>query len=1252
MSDRPLNPDNDQPPRAAGNPSLPVVYTADQSRPVTPRATDLDDPYSAFPSIPLLFTPYFENAVYGLGIRHVRPYALFVFEAWFNRSTNDYFAIYLDDLVFPVADDLVEDLDFDRHGLAVPEEFVPEGEVLSYGRVRRAASGTESVSVPQLILIKTTRPGGVDTDPGSPWHTGLVMCVEGFDEGATIGVGDVVNGLYCLIDMYENCRQNDVIELSWDGVFVLHAVSPEEAAGMGPIRVFVDKSIIDRGGQLGTLTLRFRVRDVVENFSGEKYQYSKPYFLNAELDPSLLWPPIFLVDGEELVSRQIDFDTQSGSTFEILILTPRQVPTPVPRHQITALLLCTLEDGSVVPVSLGPVIDANLTFTFIEVDPEIIALVVGGSLRVAFVWETADGMLLGQSGSITITVVGTKVLMPAPDVSPIELGLIPVGETITVTIPHYEPHDPSWLETLYITHVPPGGGGALIYSQPQLAGSQGGTYTVSAADMAQFNGRGDIRIYYETNDGAAHILGGNALAIRQSAMLGAQVGERTADMPAPRLQGAIGNNVDPADVPGNDVLVTFTYLGTQAGDKLHWSCIGSGLGGSDNGTIIINSATAGKELPYPVSRDILDKNNNGSLRISYSLERDGPPRVVLRSEILALTVGKGVQLDRPIIVGASISPDELNPLAAVNGTRVIARFRPMLATDAIDIDWLTADGHGSVVKNVAGDPATNEVSVLIDARTIAQGIREGGNSIDVLYRFHRGTFPYESLTVPLRLLPLTGLPTPTIEGISGPILDVSQLSPLARTYIIVWSFIHAAQLIWMTYESGGVVIEETYTANEVTDDGVLNGINPPTPVDKIKLLEEGADLTIRFWVSLAESADKNTAVQFGVRHYIIQALPGVLPHPLINGTTDTGPNVTVDPLPIEHNTTVTVRYTGMSGRDRITLCWYFDDGTCHSVIENGLDGGTKIFNLTADKVLHRSVNSTVCLRYSVVRNGSGEPIPSNVQTVRVNTILPADLPQPRINNIAPGGTLDVNAFSGNGLASLIKWALSKDGQRAWITCRSAGVAPLHVLTADGALVSSAEAANGLANKPVLRSWLTGLANNAQFSVTAEVDFYGRRDKSKVINFSNTTYTIKPEGKLSEDFETANYHDLFYTGVPVQFPALTLLFLRGRGYISRAYPEYHHPYLTNLYVITSQFTELKITLETAARSLKFGIGINSDESARVDYWGDTGYIGSNYYYRANGHWQWVNFTAPTGNITELKITINNGSVNLDNFTFTY
>ncbi|WP_209445921.1 Ig-like domain-containing protein [Pseudomonas paralactis] len=1098
--------------------SFPVACLSRQKESIVAgpqRLENLDHPYSAYPAIPLAHVPY-EVAVYGLGIRHVRPYALYSFENWTSLGLNDYFAIYFDDLIYPAADGLVADDTLVRQSLAIPH--VPEGEVVTYGRVLRAGSSTESTSPQRIILVKTTRPGGADTDPGSPWHTGLVMAVEGFPEGETLRLENVGLGLYCLVDAYENIRKNDVIELSWDGIFVLHTVTVDEADGAGPIRVFVAKSIIEQGGQRGTLTLRFRVRDVVENFSGEKYQYSKPYFLNAELDPNLLNSPIFLVDDEELdpITKQIDFDTQSGSTFELVVLTDRQFPTPSPRYEITVSLLCTRDDGTSETILLGPVPDLNRGFTYIPIDNDIIAQVVGGSLRASFIWTT--DVAAHQSGSITITVVGTKVSMPAPSVSPIELGLIPVGEDITVTVPTYVPHNPGMLEEMSITHVPPGGGGAIILSREQLAGSQGGTYTFTAAEVAPFNGLG-IDIKYTTNDGAAHILGGSALALRQSATLGAQVGERTADMPAPRLQGAIGNNVDPADVPGSDVLVTFTYLGTRDGDKLHWSCVGSGLGGSASGTIDINRATAGKELPYPVSRDILDKNLNGSLRISYSLESAGPPKVVLRSEVLVLTVGKGVQLDRPIIEGASISPDELNPLAALSGARVIVKFRPMLASDFITVDWITADDHGSAAKNVDGDPTTHEVSVLLDARTIAQGIREGGNTIDVKYHFHRGAFEYESLTVPLRLLALTGLPTPIIEDIGGPILDVSQLSPTARTHIPVWSFIHEDQLIWMTYESDSTVIEETYSANEVTDEGVRNGINPPTPVDKIKLLEDGKELVIKFLCNMAEIPDKSTAVLFGVRHYTIQAQPGVLPHPFINGTADTGSSVTVDPLPIEHNTTVTVSYTGMSGQDSITLEWIFADGTHHAVVENGMDGGSVVFNLTADKVLHRSVNSTVCLRYSVERPGVVDPIPSQVQRVKVNSIPVASLPQPRINNIQPGGSLDVNTFAGNGQASLPKWALSVQESRAFMTCTSPGVAPLNVLTVDGELVTSTEAANGLVNKAVLRSWLTGLPDKAQITVTVEVEFSGNTSKENAVEFPPTNYIVKTLRGITMDEST-------------------------------------------------------------------------------------------------------------------------------------
>ena len=105
-----------------------------------------------------------------------------------------------------------------RQNLAIPEERMPEGEVVTYGRVRRAGSGNESTSPPQIILIKTTRPGGTDTDPGSPWHTGLEMEVEGLPEGATLqlgkmsGLGLVLPDLPVRTHPQERC---DRIVLGW-----------------------------------------------------------------------------------------------------------------------------------------------------------------------------------------------------------------------------------------------------------------------------------------------------------------------------------------------------------------------------------------------------------------------------------------------------------------------------------------------------------------------------------------------------------------------------------------------------------------------------------------------------------------------------------------------------------------------------------------------------------------------------------------------------------------------------------------------------------------------------------------------------------------------------------------------------------------------------------------------------------------------------------------------------------------------------
>lgn len=1078
--------------------------------PPASRVEDLDPPYSAFQRINLQLAAYPEVALYGYGIRHVRPYAQFVFERWTSLSFNDYYAFFIEDLVNPKADDIVTETR-EHYDLFIPEEHISDGEFKSYGLVRRAGSGNESTSPVQIILILTTRPGGIDTDPGSPWHTGLELIVEGFPAGSAINPGDIINGLWCLITRYEHIRFNDVIELSWDGIFVFHTVSPDEAAGSGPIRVFVPKYVIDAGGQAGQLTIRFRARNVVFNYSGEKYQYSQAYVLDAELDNSLLPAPRFLLNGDLLDSKLIDFDIHFGADFQILINTTPIFPTPTPRHRITVKILATLLDGSQKEYVLDTVIDNNFGSTFVPLDNSIVKEIVGGSFRVSFTWHTFGGLELGRSGSLTIVVVGTPSDMPAVDVAPIELGLIPSGTDITVKIPPYTPYNSSWLETLVIQYIPPAGGGGITFTQEQLAGPPEGTRHVTAEQLQPFVGLGPITIYYLVDDGVNQVLGASTMTIRKSDELGAQIGDRIADMPPPTLQGVIRNNVNPAHVPGDQVLVTFTYLLTLPGDTLYYSINGSGPGGSASGKIDINSGTAGKLLPYPVSRSILDNNNNGSLRISYSLLRPGTPPQVLRSEVLHVTVGVGVFLDRPVIVGASTLPDKLNPLAVLEGATVIAGINPTLATDRIYFDWLPEDGLGSITEDAPGNAVTHKTSVLIEPRAIARSLRQGGSIVYVRFWFNRGTFPYASETVPLQLLEITGWPTPKIDGVNGTILNLPTLDPNAHTRVAIWHFMFEGQRMWMEYEGtkadGTSWNEHTYTGNEVIPADLIHGVRPPTPVDKLNLLKDGSDLFIRFWVSLLESPDKNTAILFGETHYRVQAQPSVLPHPFIGGAPGNSADETVNPLAIEHNTTVTVKYAGMSDKDDITLSWLFANGTSVEKTLKGVVGGEVVYNLTSDKVLHRSVNSTVQLKYSVVREGVPDPIPSAVQTVVVSPIPAASLAGPLINGKPNGSSVDLNDFTGNAKASLAKWPLSNIGQWVWITVSSAGVASLEVLGAGGVAISATEAANGLVDKPVLRSWLEALTNNKLITVTAEVNFTGTPDRANAVEFSLTNYTI-------------------------------------------------------------------------------------------------------------------------------------------------
>ncbi|WLG54547.1 YncE family protein [Pseudomonas extremorientalis] len=1112
MSRRPPEsdiPDSDHEQGRAQNHHRSARLPTTASGPVKPpptKAEDLDPIYSAYPAVDIKHLPGESLYAYGLGHRHVVPYATWVFEKWEGWSLLDYYAIYFDHALLPVASDIVM-ADQDRYSLSVEESHVPEGSVQISGLVQRVPSGSQSTSPSQTILVKRSKPGGSDYDPGSEWHPRLIMTILGFPEGSTLTSDNVGDGVTVKIQPYENIRRNDLLSVSWHGQYVDHRVTEDEAAGLVDILVFIDVAVILAGNLLGAVIVRFTVQDVVENPAGDKYRFSKPYNLQSELDPSLRPPPVLERNGLETTA--LDWDLHNEDNLIVRCFTDRTTPKPNPPRYVIVTVKATLASGTIETVPLPAEQDGNIFTVEVPLSNDLVERWVGGSFTLSFVYYEGDGTIRGQSGSVNVTVDGTQVDMPAPRYTPINLGLVDPDVNGFIHIPRYSPYEPGWLETVVVEHIS-STGGTVIYRDTQLAGPEEGIRTVTPDDLAPFNGKGDTQLYYTVNDGTPGLHGGGSTqATRKSQILTIQVGPLIADMPKPELQGRIGNNINPAHVVGNPLL-TLPYLGTEDQDRIHWQIIGSNLGGSDDGEITINPVTAGTELKFNVDRKILDLNLNGSLRILYSLERDGPPKVIKRSEVLDLTVGAGVFLGRPRIEGASLSPDELNPLAVLEGATVVAPINPTLATDRIYFDWFTADGIGSATLDAAGNAATHHTSVTFAPRTVAKCIREGGSTIDVQFRFNRGSFPYKSEIVHLRLLPLTNLPTPAIDGVPGPTLDLGQLNPDARTRVPTWPFIHANQRMWMSYfgTKGGLPwTEDTYTANLVTDDGVTNGIRPPTPTDKLKELDEGTELRIEFRVSLAESSDKSTALLFGVRHYTIRAIPETLPHPFIARASGTGPSVSLDPLPSEHDTRVTVSYTGMSGNDTVTLRWIHEDGTYEERTLQGLVGGTVEFNFTSAKVLHRSVNSTVLLKYWVKRIGVDDPIPSLVQTVMINAIPSTGFPAPRINNLADNATLDPNTFTGNALASQAKWALINKGQRVWITLTSPGVAPLEVRTANGALINATEAANGLVNQPVLRSWLVALANGAQITIYTDVTFDGSADRTRAVRSQSTGYVM-------------------------------------------------------------------------------------------------------------------------------------------------
>ena len=1117
---------------------LPVLYTT--------RIANLEPPpYNDNTVRPVVDPP----ADVGVGLRSLENGLLITFERWTDANVGDTYEYYMGDRRIPKAwaEILPGQNGQTRFQLSVPREKVPfgkQGEVGSvfpcYGLVRRNGSTTESTSQEQTFFIKASRPGGVDQDPGEPYHSALRLHLPADLSGpdAVLDLERAGDGVLITIEHYPDAFKGDTVELYWNGHLVTLVLSEDQARGLAPIEVFVPPEIILLPGGSGKVIIRFRVYDVVLNFSGAVQQWSDAVRLESDLDPNLLESPFFLVDGDPTLS--VNFDTQSEALFQVGVTVPRRLPpnntlTPV-GTQIIVTLRGLLDDDSAPPfeVQLPPVTATVGLTRFITVGNSVIKRLINGSLQITYRLEFPLGTVIGNSRHTTVTIFGTSSTMPPVDIEEDEGGLIdPTVPFLKINFPEYTPYNANFPVTLRM-EAQQTGGGVVFYEQTLQAGAPPPPTRfriVTAANFARFIGLGPVNVFYRVNDGVNTVQDAGVLTVRESDHRIVEIGTRIAELPAPLIDGVDDNdNLDPNDVIFQ-VLATLPYTRFAPGDKVIWRWIGSGVGGSTGGEIDV---LVPGQIAFSVERKFVDLNNNGTIRFSYSLIQGS---TTLRSDVLEVTVGKALgQLPRPEVLEASRHPDELRPESATSGATIEVTFLGMSPSDRVMAVWSGVPGIGTYEETKQGN-TTKTLHFNVPSDVVGASILPAGRVITVQYFVLRGKWIPSSVLM-LQLLPLTTLPIPTIEGHDTPILNIARLNGLERTLVSLWSLTHPLQRMWMEYSDDEGYFEATYTANLVTVEGATYGVMPPTPVDELRKLRDDANLNIKFWLAFDRSSDRTNATLFRERNYRVQAVPAILPHPFIGGASGVGPEVTVDPLPIEHNTTVTVRYDGMSSKDKITLRWYFHDCTEEQRTLDGQDGGTVVFNLTSAGFLNYSVNSTVQLKYSVLREGSPEPIPSEVQTVRVNTIPAIDLPAPLINNIANNGVINLPTINGNPNAAVVKWALSARDQRVWLYC----IAGDNILTVlDGEAITANEAATGFTNKPVLRTWLAALVDNTSIRVVLKVAYTRANDVEQAVDFSETLYTVKTVRPIALDesrmfvnlggwlLQGFGYTDLLYTG---------------------------------------------------------------------------------------------------------------------------
>ena len=820
--------------------------------------------------IPLMHPPIegdIENADGGIGVSHtMRPLVVHI-DRPDGTPEGTLFELYWGP-GSPVAFNLIREGDehLTRIPFTVPFDSIRESWADPVQVLVIRGSDDNSQTAPLRLRVNLQHPGGEDLNP-APGNQNLILelpedvRLEGVnDERAKLGVEIICRH-------WSNMAAYDLLIVVWGSVRIERLIQPDEVGR--DIVCFVGYEAIQDAGDSELLPVAFQVQGPTGNMP----------------DPWALWSTTALVsvylETDRLGAAWVQFP-ETDREIDLEVLGTRDVEVGLAVSAADARAYSQIffywngknhQGGSVSHFEDRPLAGGK-GYTF-KIENHLVHAIAQGSAVVYYELTGASaGVPDKRSHNLYLSVIGEIVRWPAPTVDQALGGVLkPDLPLITIRFPAQT----SWASSdrLQVIILAADAEGTVDYIAGRAVGEispgEEMTFDVSGTELARFDGR-QIEVLYSATRGSEQP--------QESLRQVYQVGEPTRDMPAPEVEKAQGNQLDPDDVV-NGANVKAPFSETQAGDglTLYWYSRVSAP------PIPFNVDTDGQVAVFPVPYKYIGPNEDEWVSAFYTLERDGKKRY---SAITDLLISRGlVDLPVPVLRHASITGPETATLAPMNvlqGSKLVVSYTGMADTDFIQPKMVGTAGIGSpAILGKPGNAAAGSVEFDIASLAFAANIGNANRTFTLEYDVTRNDvgWPSKVLRVTVTPIPQAELAKTVLKinqaNAATQVLDLTTFTGNATGQIGVWPFITAPYPVWLKLQgktdkgddhsltvyngAGSAAVNPTWIANGKIEPGIARTY--------LEGLGHGTKLQVELKAAFSVSKVEAEAISFPVVEYTI-----------------------------------------------------------------------------------------------------------------------------------------------------------------------------------------------------------------------------------------------------------------------------------------------------------------------------------------------------------------------------------------------